>query len=112
VARVAGETPAGTKTGLIIVCQFFIIAACAATGVAVCRRTVTLVSNPSLEALLKRARHLWLALPPLTLLPAASVYITANPSLQWDLPWILQLHSEAHETKHTAKSIAGAKTVE
>ena len=49
-------------------------------------------SDTHFPALLRRARHLYLAFPVLAALPPANVYVASYPSLQWDMSDWLQLH--------------------
>ncbi len=67
----------------------------AVAGVWVCRRIASRLPQPTLVSLQSRARHLYFAIPLLLILPSLSIYITANPSLHWDLPWFVQRHYSA-----------------
>jgi hypothetical protein len=68
------------------------ILALGALGVWVCEAVAKGESDRHFPAQLKRARHLYLAFPILSVLPWANVYVATHLSIQWNMPEWLQLH--------------------
>jgi hypothetical protein len=63
-----------------------------ALGVWVCESVAAGQSDRHFPAQLKRARHLYLVFPLLSILPYVNLYVASHPSLLWDMPEWLELH--------------------
>jgi hypothetical protein len=66
-----------------------------ACGAAVCRARSKGRKTVGFHPLLRKTPHLYLAFPLLLALTPINVYLAAHPSLQWDMPGWLQIHSAA-----------------
>jgi hypothetical protein len=72
--------------------QAVVILAFGAMGAGMYRAVSAGQSDRHFPAMLRRARHLYLAIPLLSALPWVNYYVASRPSLQWDMPDWLQLH--------------------
>lgn len=61
-------------------------------GAAVCRARMQGLPTATFGRLLKKAPHLYIALPLLLACSYINVYVGSRPELQWDMPPWLQLH--------------------
>ena len=67
----------------------------ATCGALVARKKIGGRPDLKFEEILKGAHHLYLALLLLVLVPVLNAYLTAHPAMHWDLPALVQLHSDA-----------------